>query len=145
MKYPPHANVLRAIAAGRVGWSTAASEFIDNASDRKAARVALTIEKDSLTIEDDGEGTATPQKIVQLGEHTPAPDGLGEFGMGGTESLLWAGGERSHVLIATVHRGVSRRLSMNWLDYARSDWDSGLSIYCKAGVCPGLFSFRRIE
>lgn len=123
MKYPPNASILRAIAAGRVGWLTAMGEWIDNSFDRYATRVALTFEKDSLTIEDDGEGTPTPHKIVQLGEHTRASDGLGEFGMGGKESLLWAGGERSAVTIVTTYKRVTRRLSMNWSHFAQSGWD----------------------
>lgn len=122
-KYPPKTSVLRAFASGRVGWTTATAEWIDNAFDRRASRVAITFEKDGLTIQDDGEGTPSPQAIVQLGEHTHAADGLGEYGIGGTESLLWAGGERSDVVITTTHRGVTRRLAMNWLDYARSDWE----------------------
>lgn len=122
-KYPPNANILRAVAAGQVGWETAMSEWIDNAFDRKATRVAITFDKDTVTIQDDGEGSPSPHKIVQLGEHTPAPNGLGEFGMGGTESLLWAGGERSSVSILSTHHGVTRRLEMNWLDFARSEWE----------------------
>lgn len=122
-KYPPNASILRAIAAGRVGWQTAMGEWIDNAFDRNASRVSITIEKDSVTIEDNGSGTPTPHKIIQLGEHTAAADGLGEFGLGGKESLLWAGGERSSVSIVTTHRGVTRRLAMDWLQYARTEWE----------------------
>lgn len=123
MRYPPRASTLRAIAAGNVGWLTAFGEWIDNSFDRHATRVSITLERDSLTIEDDGEGTATLPALVQLGEHTDAATGLGEYGMGGKESLLWAGGERSDVVILSTHRGVTRRLAMNWLDYARSDWE----------------------
>jgi hypothetical protein len=122
MKYPPSVNVLRAVAAGKVGWTTALGEWIDNAFDRSATRVFISFERDTVTVQDDGEGTATPHKIVQLGEHDPTV-GLGEFGMGGTESLLWAGGERSDVAIDTVNRGVYRTLKMNWLHYAQSDWE----------------------
>jgi histidine kinase/DNA gyrase B/HSP90-like ATPase len=116
--YPPNPSVLRAIAAGRVGWPTACGEWIDNAFDRKATRVSITFEKQTLTIEDDGEGTDQPARIVQLGEHS-ATDGLGEFGMGGKESLLWAGGERSTVMILSSHRGITRRLEVSWLDFAK--------------------------
>src|SRR4249920_1303787 len=124
MKCPPNAlRVLRGIAVGKVGWVTALGEWIDNAFDRGATRASITIEKSDLTIIDDGEGTAEPQKIMQLGEHTAAPEGLGEFGLGGKESLLWAGGERSTVSIRTTHRGVTRRLAENWLKYAKSDWE----------------------
>jgi hypothetical protein len=122
-KYPPEVGVLRALAAGKVGWVTAAGEWIDNAFDRQAMTVELLLEKDSLTIRDNGEGTATPQDIVQLGKHTAAPDGLGEYGIGGTEALLWAGGERAAVTIQSTHRGTTRRLVMSWLDFARSDWE----------------------
>lgn len=122
-KYPPKGSILRAIAAGRVGWTTACGEWIDNAFDRKATRVAISLERDSLTIEDNGEGASVPHRIVQLGDHTAAPQGLGEYGMGGKESLLWAGGEKSSVSIVSTHRGVRRRLEMNWTEYARSEWE----------------------
>lgn len=122
-KFPPKGSILRAIAAGRVGWLTACGEWIDNAFDRNATRVAISFERDSLTIEDNGEGTVSPHRIVQLGDHTNAIHGLGEYGMGGKESLLWAGGEKSSVSIVSTHRGTRRRLEMNWTEYARSEWD----------------------
>lgn len=123
-RFPPkNLAMLRGFSAGKVGWLSALSEWIDNGFDRLATRVSIVFDKGTLTVEDDGEGTATPQKIVQLGEHTDAAEGLAEFGMGGKESLLWAGGEKSTVAIVTTHRGVTRRLKMNWLDYAISDWD----------------------
>ena len=122
-KYPPEVNILRALASGKVGWTTAAGEWIDNAFDRNATTIGLFFNKDNLTISDNGDGTDAPQDIVQLGKHTAAPTGLGEYGIGGTEALLWAGGERSEVVIRTTHRGMSRRLRMGWQEFARSGWE----------------------
>jgi len=108
---------------GKIGWPSAMAEWVDNAFDRHATRVSFVFEKNFLTIQDDGEGTPTPHAIVQPGHHTPSSDGLGEFGVGGSESLLWAGGEKSSVLIVSTHRGMTRELQMNWTEYARSEWE----------------------
>jgi Histidine kinase-, DNA gyrase B-, and HSP90-like ATPase len=123
-KYPPdNQALLRGIAAGRVGWLTACCEWIDNAFDQDAMRVAITFGDRTLIVEDDGAGTATPHDLVQIGRHRATERGLGEFGMGGKESLLWAAGEKGAVEITSTHRGhITRALSMNWPAYAEA-WE----------------------
>ncbi len=119
---PPEPHVLTGLAARKMTWVKVLMEWIDNSLDKKATHIHFDFAHGALSIEDDGEGTDSVHDIVQLGKHTPSDSGIGFFGLGGSEALLWAGGPTSSVSIISVHHQIARRLDMNWYDYGISHW-----------------------
>ena len=122
---PPSPWMLQSKIVANLTWKDVIGEWIDNAFDAKATMVTIEFTKDMLRVHDDGVGCADPGAMIQLGSHRPhSSTEIGQYGMGGKDAALWAGGSLdSTVEIITVHAGVRRMLKLHWQQYGDSGWE----------------------
>lgn len=123
----PKVGILEAHAAQPLSFKTALAEWIDNALDADATHVAIEFGKSHrdtfVAVRDDGNGTANPERMVTLGDHSShASTRLGRYGIGAKDAALWIGGTRSSVRITTVHNGKRRVLDTRWEEISAAGW-----------------------
>lgn len=109
---PTVKGTILSVRVKRLEWEQVFGELIDNALDKGATRVDITIDGRSITIEDDGDGCDDIEKMLTLGRHErSATTRLGRYGVGLKDAAWWVGGP---TLIETIHGGVLRRSLVDW-------------------------------
>lgn len=128
-KYAPGGSIIRSIACQSFSWKSALAEWIDNAFDaapnkdtsRSVVRIAIGAKQ--VQVSDNSLGHDRLHSMVQIGKHDAhSTTQIGEFGIGAKDAMLWIGSESSVVVIESTHKGIKRRLSVDWQDYA-DEWE----------------------
>lgn len=116
MKLTPKIDTILSIIQNQLTWPAALSEFVDNsfgpdAGDAK--EVEITIERNRITIIDDGEGFRDINELYQLGsgQSRNSSRDIGLYGIGSKQAQLWIG---SRISVDTVRDGLCHRHSVQW-------------------------------
>lgn len=120
MDITPYTNFLKSLRGDRVDYVVLAGEGVDNAFDAGASRVAISINKEEITFEDDGCGITQDRlsALFRLGEHgAMTTTQLGRFGMGIKTQAVNAG----DILEVTSVSAEGRvRVLADWRDVLKS-------------------------
>jgi hypothetical protein len=99
----PDPPTMKALGEMRLGWVAALAEFLDNAFDHRAQRVAIDFRGRTVTIKDDGEGLDDLETLFKLGRHVAIrAQTLGRYGVGFKTAASWIGGTTR---VATLSKG----------------------------------------
>jgi hypothetical protein len=114
----PGTNVLDYMRHQNLTWFDAIKEFIDNAIDKGATRIALIATKGTKSglfrITDNGRGCPDLTLMIGLGKRDEDHDEvgrIGQYGVGAKDAMIWAA---DTVNISSVYEGMQRILSLDW-------------------------------
>jgi len=127
-KLTPKIDIILSIIQNQLSWPAALSEFVDNSlgpDAGNATTVDITIERDSITVEDDGAGFEDINELNQLGAgHSRlSKRDIGLYGVGSKQAQLWIG---ARTKVDTIHKGLRHRHVFAWP--LRRTRDGGVSL-----------------
>jgi hypothetical protein len=111
----PSTSLIASLSAQNLTWRTVLGELIDNSFDANATSIDIAFEGGRLVVTDDGNGCDDLTALATLGKHERrSTTKLGRWGIGAKDAMLWVGGEKSEVVITSVHRGMFRSGAISW-------------------------------
>lgn len=120
MDISPDTHFLESIRADRGSYTALLAEAVDNSFDAGSTEISLGINKNAITMQDNGIGITKDRQgaIVRLGEHGPMPTtALGTFGIGLKYHAISAG----NVLdVSSISADGRMTLYVNWEQVVRN-------------------------
>lgn len=114
LDFAPHTNIIQSIIDEKYPLRVLLAEVIDNALDKRATRISLTVDGENFVVEDNGSGVASMVSLLQWGNHhkdDPSHETMGRFGIGLKHAAIWIG-EQMAVLSRYQHQLYS--LQVDW-------------------------------
>src|SRR5262245_24467083 len=140
----PTMGIIRAMVNRRLGLAAASSELVDNACDKGAKHIRLSVDRKLVCVEDDGMGVVDLPGMMIYGHHAVTMDEeptIGRYGVCFKDAVIWLG--RS-LHVETRNNGQRRAVAVDWLELERNPVPWAITFGDKIEE-PGQSSFTRIS